>query len=771
MRIRRDLINYCDQHKFDTAQLLLIESNIAPEDEPGLWEYLARRSYSGGDSVVAHVVRRSLWEAGVWSGDVALKEADYHLKRGDAPSALFLILSVYGSEPADNRACLMLARGYLTGIQAEQKSNLSIVNKQAALRLAKKIEIENEIDAITAIDLLRFTDQYELALQYNDEAKSIFPHDVRFLIREARIRERMNDLERARQIWIEVSEKSSRYRIEAVFKVIRLCLSLEHSSEAIFYASQLLLEKLTILDRMRFAELFGQEDILQALLEMVAAKGSNSGLIDAEEGADIAKLLLDRGSVGWLVWLRRLRIPIGRQAIGILEAAGFSADGTQPAPQSIRSASEIKSPDCLLPLDQFLNLGRKPVGWPGTGIVPERLLLVNAGLNLGGAERQFITLIESLLTNGFDAAKMDVALFSTAEDLGHSHFLTDLQSTGVRIHDLRERNVANALLPQNLNEMVDILPTPLRSDVTALWHLANDIRPNIIHGWQDRSAFACGIVGRVLSVERIVLSFRNMSPATRRNSKLMAHRELVRDFGRSSNVLLTANSIAGSIDYADWIDLPNIPIPLLSNAVDTRKFSAKNVKWKKRMSARSPVRISGIFRLVANKRPHLWLRTVAELRNAYGLDLEPKIFGRGALYDEILELAVELGVGDTSIQAGVSDPESLYADTDVLLLMSRVEGTPNVVLEAQACGIPVAACDVGGVSEVLHQTGETGGLLIGAGEDAELAARRIFNWLPGVLGSDPDERVAFVESRYSTNNLASVAKSFYVNGAGALNGN
>ncbi len=58
---------------------------------------------------------------------------------------------------------------------------------------------------------------------------------------------------------------------------------------------------------------------------------------------------------------------------------------------------------------------------------------------------------------------------------------------------------------------------------------------------------------------------------------------------------------------------------------------------------------------------------------------------------------------------------------DVLVLPSRSEGRPNVVLEAQACGVPVIATRVGGTPELVCD-GENG-LLIDSGDAGALAQR------------------------------------------------
>jgi teichuronic acid biosynthesis glycosyltransferase TuaC len=70
------------------------------------------------------------------------------------------------------------------------------------------------------------------------------------------------------------------------------------------------------------------------------------------------------------------------------------------------------------------------------------------------------------------------------------------------------------------------------------------------------------------------------------------------------------------------------------------------------------------------------------------------------------------GVGDRLTLVGARPPEELaawYSAADLFVLPSRLEGSPNALLEALACGTPAVATPVGEIPEVLAASG--GGLL------------------------------------------------------------
>jgi glycosyltransferase involved in cell wall biosynthesis len=82
--------------------------------------------------------------------------------------------------------------------------------------------------------------------------------------------------------------------------------------------------------------------------------------------------------------------------------------------------------------------------------------------------------------------------------------------------------------------------------------------------------------------------------------------------------------------------------------------------------------------------------------------------GDGPLREELERLATSLGLADRVVWAGeIADARAAYNAFDIATLSSAFgEGFPNVVGEAMACGIPVAATDVGDVRLIVDAQGE-----------------------------------------------------------------
>lgn len=109
----------------------------------------------------------------------------------------------------------------------------------------------------------------------------------------------------------------------------------------------------------------------------------------------------------------------------------------------------------------------------------------------------------------------------------------------------------------------------------------------------------------------------------------------------------------------------------------------------------------GVGSLVAAKRFDLFLETMAQLKSKF--PVRGIIAGDGPLRKELENQAGRLGLlpGRVEFVGRVNDTVDLYLRASLFLLTSDHEGTPNVVLEAMASGIPVVATGVGDVPDLL----------------------------------------------------------------------
>jgi glycosyltransferase involved in cell wall biosynthesis len=167
------------------------------------------------------------------------------------------------------------------------------------------------------------------------------------------------------------------------------------------------------------------------------------------------------------------------------------------------------------------------------------------------------------------------------------------------------------------------------------------------------------------------------------------------------------------------------------------------------------LRVLSVGRLEPEKNPLMLPAVVAGLR---GRDKRWRltVAGEGPLRPELERRAVTLDVADAvEIRGYVPHGPALlelYRSSHVFLHVSRTEGLPQVLFEAEAAGLPIVATDVGGVARALGDG--TRGLLVLPGDtnavvdaldrlrgDVALRQRLIVNGLEHVRTETMDEQL------------------------------
>jgi glycosyltransferase involved in cell wall biosynthesis len=163
-------------------------------------------------------------------------------------------------------------------------------------------------------------------------------------------------------------------------------------------------------------------------------------------------------------------------------------------------------------------------------------------------------------------------------------------------------------------------------------------------------------------------------------------------------------------------------VAVLGNGVDLARFAPlPQDDARHRLGWPQAPTLLVVGNLVENKGQALAIEAVPALPG-YRLHL----VGDGPDAGMLRALVRRLGLEDRVLFCGRVEQSELatyYSAADLLLLPSSREGSPNVVLEALACGTPVVAAAVGGVPDLIDADA-AGGLFVDRSASALAAAVR-----------------------------------------------
>ena len=166
---------------------------------------------------------------------------------------------------------------------------------------------------------------------------------------------------------------------------------------------------------------------------------------------------------------------------------------------------------------------------------------------------------------------------------------------------------------------------------------------------------------------------------------------------------IIAVSRGAAEDLAQYARIPVDRMDVVNNPVVTprlQELSCESSDHPWFDDGTTPV-ILGVGRLEAVKDFATLLRAFAKVRRERTAKL--MILGEGPERRALEALAQELDLTqDVEMPGFVDNPYAVMARAAVLVLSSRWEGSPNVLVEAMACGTQVVATDCpGGVAEIL----------------------------------------------------------------------
>lgn len=301
-----------------------------------------------------------------------------------------------------------------------------------------------------------------------------------------------------------------------------------------------------------------------------------------------------------------------------------------------------------------------------------RVALVIDDFEYGGAQRQVVE-----LANNINRERFDVHVCSLSSYVP----------------------LASALTSREHLHVVHKKPGWDATAVVRLARLLRQLRVDIVHGYLFSAEIASRLAGRLAGAGAIIGSQRTLRPALSRKNTLIYR------MTKGCVDMIIANSHAGAEAHRRAYGYRPCQYRVIYNGVDTDRFAPNDVAQARTQLGIAPQEpVVGVFASFKPKKNH-WLffqaarhvlkRLPSTRLLLVGDQLQGGANGTDLYKRRIGALVEDLGIAGNCIFLGNrGDVAHLYNVCDLTVLPSLAEGTPNVLLESMACGVPVVATDV-----------------------------------------------------------------------------
>ncbi len=332
-----------------------------------------------------------------------------------------------------------------------------------------------------------------------------------------------------------------------------------------------------------------------------------------------------------------------------------------------------------------------------------RLLLVSTDLGIGGgAEQQVLDLALSFHGRGWQVRMVSM--------VPPSALPPEIGAAGIEVTSLAMKR--GRPWPGGLRRLIAILKQ-YRPHVVHCHMTHANLLGRVARAFQPVPVLVCTLHGmRMYSVKGRFTWFRELG-----------HRLT----DRWSNLTTTVCRAAAAV-CVQTRSVPKHKLAVVYNGLDTSCY-APNPAARTRLRESLGVGDGEFVWLAAGRFERAkdyptMLRAFAQAQGRTQAQTVLLICGVGSMEEQLRALAQDLRIsGRVSFLGLRHDIPDVMAAADAFVLSSETEGLPMVLLQASACGLPVVATHVGGVSEaVLH--GHTGSL-VRPGRPSELAAAMV----------------------------------------------
>lgn len=306
------------------------------------------------------------------------------------------------------------------------------------------------------------------------------------------------------------------------------------------------------------------------------------------------------------------------------------------------------------------------------------IVMVITGLNLGGAETQLVRLCSALRQRHWQIRIVTM--------IPSGAYQAELDRIGIPVSCLHMRRK---------------VPDP-----RGIWRLARLLRsynPDIVHSFMVHANLVARVTRLFAPMPVLISSVRTISEGSRLRELLY----------RVTDPLCDISTHVCRVGVERYVQIKAVPahkIRYIPNGIDTSVFRPDE-EVRRRLRAELGIGEPFVWLAVGRFEPPKDYPTMLAAFSQV-VQNNPRrlllIAGEGPLRGEIESIACSLGLERYVRFLGVRrDVPQLMNAADAYVMSSSREGLPNVLLEAQATGLPAVATDVGGNREIVID-GETG---------------------------------------------------------------